>query len=58
MGYMFVLDGVPLEVLDYDGADYVNVSINDNSHNTRPLPLSSVLYAMNQRLTARMNTTN
>jgi hypothetical protein len=58
MGYMFVLDGVPLEVLDYDGADFVMVSINDNRHDTRLLPLSSVLYAMNQRLSARMNARN
>jgi hypothetical protein len=58
MGYVFVLDGVPLEVLDYDGADYATVSINDNCHDTRSLPLSSVLYAMNQSLTARMNARN
>jgi hypothetical protein len=58
MGYMFVLDGVPLEVLGYDGADFVTFSINDNHHDTRLLPLSSVLYAMNQRLSARMNARN
>jgi hypothetical protein len=55
MGYMCVLDGVPLKVLDYDGVDFATVSVNDNHHNTRSLPLSSMLHAMNQRLIARMN---
>jgi hypothetical protein len=58
MGYMFMLDGVPLKVLDYDGADLVTVSINDNRHDTRSLPLSSVLHAINQGLNARMNARN
>jgi hypothetical protein len=53
-----VLDGMPLEVLDYDGAYHVTVSINDKRHDTRSLPLNSVLYVMNQRLTARMNARN
>jgi hypothetical protein len=58
MGYMSMLNVMPLEVLDYNGADYVTFSINDNCHDTRSLPLGSFLYAMNQRLTARMNARN
>jgi hypothetical protein len=58
MGYMVMLYGVPLEVLDYGGAAYVIISINNNHHDTQSLPLSSVLCVMNQCPTARMNARN
>jgi hypothetical protein len=46
MGYMFVHDGIPVEVIYYDGADMVTAANNNIRHD---IQLSIVINAMNRR---------